>query len=399
MITGEMLYKMEVLERQGLSTIGVEEISLRIYKECGGWIRIPHWFDWSWNTIQEDQDGRTNGYGNHPVKYRGKFPKRVAQFLCAIDYKPSDGFVEEIGNLYKQYEVNGTFEYDFTNIIDWQDGDFGDEGSCFWGDRYEAIEYMTNYGVIAIRLYEDGEGIGRAWIFDYGDHLVIFNGYIDSYSKFPSASHGDTNLFANLLCEIFNCSKKKVHLYNESGAEGLIYINNASGYFIAESEVLKALPDVHDLEIETYEHVRCDGCGERFPECEIYRLCDGDFCRGCYDDLVECEECGCVFLQSAAGFVGENHTLCDDCVIEHDEVEECCRCHVVEEVEYMTRLRNGELYCSHCAELHTFQCARCLAFVDNAHKMCIPHINICTFCNQFPLFIPEHTPVISVVNA
>ena len=68
---------------------------------------------------------------------RGTLPKRLAShFYKTASVKLSPVQVSDLGNIARRHSSDAqTYHCDFTKTIDWRAGDFGDHGSCAWGDK------------------------------------------------------------------------------------------------------------------------------------------------------------------------------------------------------------------------------------------------------------------------
>ena len=90
----------------------------------------------------------------HP--YTGTFPTRVKLWLIKEhQIKLTKEEISEIGNLARKNVVPAKkYWFDFVDRIEWSSGDFGDRGSCYWGDHRLAKAMLTDHGSVAIRLYD-----------------------------------------------------------------------------------------------------------------------------------------------------------------------------------------------------------------------------------------------------
>lgn len=140
---------------------------------------------------------------------------------------------------------------------DWDAGDFGDSGSCYWEERAPARELIRDDGGGAIRFYKNGKGIARAWIMPKDDGYIIFNGY------------GYTS---DLISKIFGSWKqlpvKPISLYNNQRTASLIYIND-------DAYGVNLKDDAYDLEIDTSSCSKCNNCDYYYhvaegPNCDCF---------------------------------------------------------------------------------------------------------------------------------
>jgi len=110
----------------------------------------------------------------------GTFPKRVAHwFYKSHKLKLPQEKVAEIGRLARNGMPNGhSLRFDTTTSLDWNVGDFGDDGSCFWGSLSWCRNLLQGNRAFAVRTYtKSGHGSGRAWGIEHEGGVVLFNAY------------------------------------------------------------------------------------------------------------------------------------------------------------------------------------------------------------------------------
>lgn len=216
-----------------------------------------------------------NGFGCLPSDFepvwctkRGTLPKRVQNHLFkTYKTKLTVEQISAIGNIAKAHTSEGkSYIMDFTKRINWQDGDFGDGGSCFWGDKHEAKSMLEEnaYAVRAFRFrtlgvtdlkYHNLRGYARAWLAPIGEQrFIVFNGY------------GETALtFARLLSMLWKRTYKKISLTNNGDDGGTLWINGQN-YVIGTHEQIQAITH-HDLGWDEPQRRRqCGMCEEYFDE-------------------------------------------------------------------------------------------------------------------------------------
>jgi hypothetical protein len=217
-------------------------------------------------------------------------PKRVASyFFKKFGIKSPTAFLEQLGNVARQHTSEGVaYDFDFTDVFDWDDGDFGDAGSCYWGSNEAARDMLMENGGFAIRFYNDeGEGFGRAWVVSRQPSegfYVVFNGY--------GVSDSATLTAARIMSLFLSVTYKRVVLRNNGTQTGMLWINGGIGYLIGNIQVIDAITyyDLHIPDVYT-----CCDCGDVLHEDDVYTSPDGDhFCSYCfyerYDTCYECEE-------------------------------------------------------------------------------------------------------------
>lgn len=122
------------------------------------------------------------------VTSEGRFAKRVASWWYKrTGLRMSDILKEMIGRIYEGAALNDRlYIFDFTDRLNWIRGSFGDPGSCFMrddGSSSASLELMMANDVVALRFWsydqnpDQVKGIARAWTYQKGDHIVLFNCY------------------------------------------------------------------------------------------------------------------------------------------------------------------------------------------------------------------------------
>jgi hypothetical protein len=338
---------------------------------------FPNDWHWVWELKTKTQ------YEGLKSTYIGKFPKRVEKFYKdAANLTCPASFVTQIGNLARDHSSEQiTFRFDFVNSIDWDDGDFGDADSCWWGSYGEARDTLTENGGLAVRFYDDDDnGIGRAWLAPYGGMYVLFNGY--------DRGDGATLRWAKVVSEFMGMSYEKVGLTNWND---LMYINNDSGYLIGPAETIKNVSHI-SLQFGS-AGVTCYNCGTDLEdESDEYTGSDDEtYCESCYDArFTRCEHCeetvrldDTTYIEAAGGSVcdscrGAHYTYCDECSEYHADEDntyiagegdfcEFCRdenftvcddCGEYVRNDDVTEV-NDKFYCDTCREKYAKECPVC----------------------------------------
>lgn len=186
--------------------------------------------------------------------YAGTLSKRLQSFVFKkYTDKLSDQVVTAIGNLANQHTLNGRdFIFDFDNTLDWHAGDYGDKGSCFWGEKVYVLPTFRHFGGFAMRIYlkqertEEYKGVGRALIYPYlkvghgyqpqrwtePDALLVFNGYgkeAANYGMSNSGQHyGQMQMldYARLLAMFLGVSYQRARLSINGSTRDPLYVNN-----------------------------------------------------------------------------------------------------------------------------------------------------------------------------
>lgn len=304
--------------------------------------------DWNWDLI-------VNGKG----KYVGSLAKRIAKFVYnEFQTKLNNEQMGEIGSIIGQYSNNESNYYiDFVDEFNWEEGDFGDYGSCYWGCRFHAREILANEGCLAIRFYNkyteeqrekygcpEYEGMGRAWLMPKDKKFIVFNGYGLETLKI-------TRILANFL----NKSYKRIELKNQECDSGYIYINNGSGYIIGQESKINEYISV-DLNIEI-NIIKCKFCGDFKKKDEIINV-EGfnDCCQECYTrNFCKCGKCEKeIYIYDESNRNVSGIMYCNDCF--QKEFYECPICgndRKHDKISYKGTI----LACNNCQEsIHQCNC-------------------------------------------
>lgn len=264
-----------------------------------------------------------NSLGRLPVDFepvwttrRGTLPKRLAAHLYKTSKtKLSEEQVSAIGNIARRNSSDAqTYYCDFTNRIDWHAGDFGDYGSCAWGDKAGMKDMVAQNGY-AVRFYrESGSGYGRAWVAPISDNrVIVFN----AYGLEPIT-------VARILSVHFACGYKRISLANNGSDCGVLWINGGSAYMLGAWAKIESV-NAHNLdweEVEAEPEVECVECGSglgQSDDCEEYTLDrHGDTVPCCEGCSFNCERCEERFADECQRNINGG-AFCRNC---HDEIRE-----------------------------------------------------------------------------
>ena len=214
---------------------------------------LPEGWDWS-RLVQEG-------------KFRGRLPKRVATYYKKEhNEKVPLSTLTSIGNKVDQHSFGEqTYILEFTKRLDWNAGDFGDFGSCFWGCRNLAREALMKNNVFAVKFYRvGGSGYARAFVLKVDDGLIIFNAYGLS-----------CKIIAYVLATLFDYPHRKdIELYISGDPDGLIWLNED-----AHQIGLTSSANTVTVEFEV-PYAQCNCC-DRF--CSVD---DGDYGSNTYEEFM-----------------------------------------------------------------------------------------------------------------
>ncbi|MFA5936512.1 MAG: hypothetical protein WC822_01395 [Candidatus Paceibacterota bacterium] len=367
--------------------------------------------------------------GNEWCNKEGTFLKRIAKAMKrhrGISLSPS--FMGKLGDTARKYCPKQTeVTWDCVTRFDWNDGDFGDSGSCFWGSHKEDRLGLERDKAVAFRVYREGEGYGRCWGLPVGgqwDKAVFFNAYSGQY---------DLSLlwFGRVISDILGLYYRGVAFTSN------VYVNGDKGTLVGSQEDISRTASVH-VHVNVQPELTCDMCGEPIDDEGGGYTVDGDqqwcddcasnyasmcsdceemksgdltqvggedsdsyVCDSCIGNYTKCEECNEFYPNDDVKDVGcshETHNVCKDCL---DTLTECVGC---SEARPDHSLNDDEL-CDDCRkELErnqSFQCAECgtvydlnrysPATVKDEHGM---YMNVCSTCMLHTPHERRHTPVI-----
>lgn len=289
----------------------------------------------------------------------GKLPKRIAKSLHEnYSIKLDNDTISNFGELLRrQVQKDSTHYIDLTTTFDWQSGDFGDEGSCFWTYNEGAKQMIYDAGGFAIREFTDDTytiGIARCWCIPEGNVYYIFNCY-------PKSMRLES--FAAMLVKLTGFKSRPVEVCNWGSTSGTLYLNSGNGIAIYPED--EEPDDFHDFKLEDISRVACYNCGDYIDNDEAFGHNDHDYCECCYNELFStCENCGEVFdhddVYCMTDSKGYEHWYCEYCG-ERKGFHQCASCNEWEQnctdigVEYL---------CSDCLESDTVCCDECGELLD-----------------------------------
>lgn len=203
----------------------------------------------------------------------GKFVKRFSRVMKELtgDRPPND-LLGRIGDIVTPLPPNHRCTYDIVSKFDWEAGDFGDYGSCFWGSRSAARKIMEINGFHALRIYINDAGFARAWIAPFGEEYIIFNAY-----------GLRLDVMGYILKQITGARyMKSICLYSDVET---VYVNSEEGIVVGDDKIKygsTCLP---------ISAIVCSYCGDTVGLwCHVE---EGALCEECFYDLfLYCEDCG-----------------------------------------------------------------------------------------------------------
>jgi hypothetical protein len=267
--------------------------------------------------------------------YVGTLPKRLSNWLYKThQIKLSNDMVSQIGNIARKHTEDRT-EYliDFTNKFDWEAGDFGDAGSCFWSERPNARKILEQNGAFAMRFWQtkakcydyyvqqyldsqgchddncascrvnaedyakrllryakgDYAGLSRSWLGVLDDNTtLLFNSYPKDWGLIRTA---------RILADILGCSYMQIGYSNN---DGTLYVNGETAFMVADSDHLRNINE--PVRTQWYCYVgKCCVCGNMiksgYYDDNYTTLSDQRLvCSDCFHHVTRCDSCGDGFL-------------------------------------------------------------------------------------------------------
>lgn len=375
------LYTVE-MPVNGISETGIGEINSLIYPH-----RLPD--NWSWDWL-------VTGKG----EYVGTFTKRLRKWFHKQDVTVGDDLLQRVGEQAKRHTAQeSNYVFDITDRFDWADGDYGDGGSCFWGQCRGHREGMQDSGsCVAIRLYDDhGNGYGRCWVKIHQQHDSRFGWYSGPngpYAVIPPFQQVDDELFIVL----FNAYGRQLitfariveqffgAYYLKGNTSTNVYHNSNASYVCGPYHIVKAFDKegsnpyaVYHFGIEYHDGVECYECGEFV---EDYEEVDGqDVCRDCLSDSYEyCDSCEqYVRDHEMFGLIeASQEYICQNC--RDSYYDECSHCAEV----FPSSSMAGDI-CKSCLRDHYGICELCKS-VTLTDDMVVAYtddydVTICSYCS------------------
>lgn len=254
---------------------------------------LPDNWVWKWMAAKDESE------------YVGTFSKRIANYYFkAHGLKCPESFIANIGNLAKSHSNTGdVYHFMFVDEFDWNAGDFGDAGSCYWGGYSEARVMLVENSALAVCFFdENGNGYARAWMFEYKPgQYILWNGY---------GMAGDaTFVIAQIVAQFLSLHPQRIWLSNNNATGGTLYINSGRGY------ALTATADVvGSYDFRWGEAVTCRDCGCELSEDDSYTDDNGhEYCEHCFYERYDyCERCGHTYNREDIVYAGDRY-LCIHC--------------------------------------------------------------------------------------
>jgi hypothetical protein len=297
-----------------------------------------------------------NIIGNDWATKRGTWPKRVARRLHTLKVAINNNDLSKIGKIARESCISGEdYILYVKKRIDWRQGDYADDGSCYWNSKKDAKKMVVDAGGGALCLHlANDEKLARCWWVPWKNSYVLFNGYTMRGDNMSLTS------FSRMVMDLTEMTYyRKVRLSNRGITSGLLWINSEAGFIVGNKDVQQI--ERVDLDILPY----CHSCGERFEEEENiddYK----SYCDSCWDEddnSVECYSCGRRVSEGDEYYVeAEDHYYCQHCYSERFSY--CSNCDNDARRNRGANI-NGEFVCEECLDEYWTKCHECGKWVPN----------------------------------
>lgn len=308
-----------------------DELWKAINPECKFTYLPPLPYDWEWKWVVSSGE------------YRGTLPKRVSKFYAKThNIKLPDSILAELGNLARRHSsMQEVYHIEFVNRFDWQDGDFGDDGSCLWTYNAGGRMMIETNGGWAIRFYDDhDDGFARAWVVNVETDLyVVFNGY------------GLTTLQITRILAVFTGKTyAKISIRNKFHSQ--LFINDGNqGYIVGTPERIEGIQSwVFEWQPINYSVYNCYECGRTIEDDEVYVGVDDErYCESCFYEIFDtCSHCGETHYRDDLTYVeSTGEDVCNYCLYRHFTT--CNHCEEFFRINSVI-IVGQSIYCRNCLD-------------------------------------------------
>lgn len=136
-------------------------------------------------------------YNNMPNQPR--FSKRLSAWAHRVhNVKLPDILVSKVATYMKDNTITRDYYFEFSRVVDWRAGEFGDRHSCFFRSKRRATAVLHRAGALPVRFYYDDQmkiPVGRCFLLPLNDSaFAVFNTY---NAETSSSGYGETTTFNN----------------------------------------------------------------------------------------------------------------------------------------------------------------------------------------------------------
>lgn len=316
---------------------------------------------------------------------------RVKTWLFKVyKIKADNSILEEIGNIASEnsLSVDRDAYFSIKDDLVWNAGDFGDPKSCFFSNAKHAITVLQDNKANALCFWLDAEGsrgIGRAWMFECEEGIVLFNFYgeffrgDDTYRDNESGRADQGLVKASMaLATYLGLEYTKVSLLINGAAGDPVYINNGVAVLLTPKPTYISRLDIPMEDKTIY---RCLDCGDmkRITSAEeaqkYFHEVEGNLlCARCFNSkYFTCLSCSVVKRAderqaTAAGYI------CKECA---KGLERCHRCGSFLDMKDTLHSDDNLAFCRSCFPRSVSECQRCTKkyTADNLNR-----VGVCAEC-------------------
>lgn len=308
------------------------------------------------------------------VNKKGKILKRFSYFYKLQndgEIIPDDimGILGDILQNLVTKELSRKFFVDFTNSFDWNDGDFGNKGSCWWGGYSDSLPTFEENGGWCIRFYDESKnGIGRTWLYPDPEENVILG--FNSYGvERPKVSKIIKKIFLEHGIELHYATCNIENRYSSN----IPYINGGTGFVLYDDgDSPKPDYDLNMYVVRDENHANCENCGYRINTDNEFYINVGDYiyCEDCTHKLFSfCDKCQEYCRTDDVNRVSDRHSrydyLCEYCA-DSIGMMLCYDCGEWTDCGIITE-DTANAFCENCDR--TFFCEECGNYFEN-HSEC-----------------------------
>lgn len=243
---------------------------------------------------------------------------------------------------------------------EWEEGTYGDKGSCFFGCRVLAWDALRLSAGYSIRIHdENDQPEARCFGFNLQEGIVLFNAYC------VGDTFGLLQITRWVMEVTRNLSYKKVEGVNHGIKDGILWIN---GGRTDREEKPQNVYIIGDLLVQWVKEVDLDApvfCQDCDKPLFYYGTTlfenEGATCEECYNKKRSCSRCGYRDLPENMVQIGREPSeawRCNDCLDEDVVQVDCCPGHY-EFTSHIYYLRDGSTICPRCYHDHNYIRCEC----------------------------------------
>jgi len=312
-------------------------------------------------------------------EWRGKWTTRYEKYRKEIDRPIQPEILAMIGEKLKAHvNLQSTTCFEIAKYSDWLHGAFegrksldgGTPGKCWWTEedsiatRKGMIKNHAGYSILFYKdrqhyeKYSKEQGIGRCWLLEINDGLLIFNAYGISLVQ-----------VAQVLKKVFDLPFHRVNVISEfafinagmrdnegrgGGRDG-----SGRGILLSHASLVSSitLPDMRLMDSKCFLcHQGTLKSAERMVEEKIV-------CKKCIKTLPTCKKCGNRMIDAglSVNYLGRAVRICNSCA---DYANDCNFCgktlHFTHKVWH-----TGYSVCDNCIDSgHACNCHTCGRLID-----------------------------------